>query len=156
MRAEAKAWGGGQHDFSEKGMRSRTYTNSSVDVLSEQDALELNDEEVDQLLQVTSHAVQSLARDGVVLLWPHLGSHALAERHPTGNLGGGSDTEHDPRQAKAVADDRKVAESEDGEDDSSLGQTLGSATHGDWSYSAEDEMADADWEPSEEDPIDLA
>lgn len=48
------------------------------------------------------------------------------------------------------------SDSEDGDEDSSLGQTLGSATHGDWSYSTEDEMADADWEPEEEDSSDLA
>jgi len=98
----------------------RTYGNSSVDVLSKDDPLELNDEKVHQLLEIAHHAVQSLAWDGVVLARTHLAGEALAERELTGNLGGGRDAEHHPGEPERIAGNGQVAEGEDGEHDAGV------------------------------------
>jgi hypothetical protein len=55
-----------------------TYQHRSPDVLSEQNTLELNDEEVDELLCIVQGALERLFGDDEVLLRPHLGCDAFA------------------------------------------------------------------------------
>lgn len=86
-----------------------THSNSGPDILGEEDALELDDEEVDQLLKVTSNGLESLARDGVVFPGAHAGGKALAEHKLTDNLSGSGDTEDGECGLEDIALDGDVA-----------------------------------------------
>jgi len=68
-----------------------TYTNSGVDVLGEDDALELDDEEVDKLLGVLERGLEGLARNGVVLARAHLRCETSVEDQLASSLGSGND-----------------------------------------------------------------
>jgi hypothetical protein len=63
-----------------------TYSNRGVNVLGEDDALGLDDEEVDELLAVVQEALERSLGDGEVLSRPELGSQAFAEGHLSGEL----------------------------------------------------------------------
>lgn len=99
----------------------RTYSNGGPDILGKEDALELNDEEVQELLNVTGDALEGLARDGVVLPRADLGGDALAEDEVADNLGGGGASENGESGLEQVALDRYVAEEKDGGDDGGEG-----------------------------------
>jgi hypothetical protein len=56
-----------------------THKKCCPDVLNEHDALELDDEEVDQLLSIVQEALQRLLGDDEVLLWSHPGCNAISK-----------------------------------------------------------------------------
>lgn len=103
----------------------RTYGNGSVDVLGEQDALDLNDEEVDQLLDILQRGLQLLAREGEVGPGPDPGGDALTQGQLSDGLGSGHDTQGDPQKPQAVADERNVAGNEDEDDGSGIADGRG-------------------------------
>lgn len=98
-----------------------TYSNGGPDVLGEEDALELNDKEVDKLLNITSEALEGLAGDCVVLPGAQLGGNALTENEATNKLGGRSHTENGENGLQDEALDRDEADDEDGRDDAGEG-----------------------------------
>lgn len=67
----------------------RTYSNSVHDILGEQDALELDQEEVQELRQVLEDGLMGLLRDGVVSAGTEGAGNALLEDDVAGNLNGG-------------------------------------------------------------------
>ena len=98
-----------------------SYKNGGPDVLGEENALELNDEEVDEFLDVASYAVESLTGNGVVLPGTHAGCEALAEDELTGKLRGSGDTEDGEGCLQDIALDGDVAGEEDAGDDGGEG-----------------------------------
>jgi hypothetical protein len=68
-----------------------TYANGSPDVLGEDDALELNDEEVEELLNIVEEALERLLGDDKILAGTHASGQAISENRMAGNLSCGSD-----------------------------------------------------------------
>jgi hypothetical protein len=70
---EEKSKTPGRHDLDEevRDEGDEEGTNGDKDVLAEHDALELNNEEVDELLNIIQRRLEGLARDGVVLARAH-------------------------------------------------------------------------------------
>jgi hypothetical protein len=106
-----------------------TYSNGGPDILSEEDALELNDEEVDELLNITSDALEGLTGDCVVLSGAHLGGKTLAEDKVANELSGGGHAEHGEDSLQDIAVDgneagKKNAGDSGGERDSSRTRVL--------------------------------
>lgn len=66
---------------SENSRRTRfcAYRSADVEVLNEHHALELNDKEVDELLQIVRKALQGVLADHVILAWAHLCSKSMAQ-----------------------------------------------------------------------------
>lgn len=93
-----------------------TYSNGGPNILGKEDALELNDEKVEELLNITSDVLQSLAGNGVVLPRTDLGGNALTENEGTNNLSSSGDAENSERSLEEVTLDRNVAEEKDGGD----------------------------------------
>lgn len=97
-----------------------TYSNSDVYVLSKNNSLEFDDEEVDKLSQVGQNALNSLLRNGVQLLRSHLGGHALAQHNLASNLCRRSDAQHNVKGLQGISSDWDVAGHEDGEYDAGV------------------------------------
>ena len=106
-------------------MDETTYTNSHVDVLSKDDPLELNDEEVDQLFDIRQDALKRLARDGVVALRAHLAGKTIADGKLANQLGRRRQAKKQVQHAEDIAEDRDVAQREDERDDGSVGHARG-------------------------------
>lgn len=98
-----------------------THSNSGPDILREEDALELDNEEVNQLLKVTSNGLESLARDGVVFPGAHAGGKALAEHKLTNDLSSSGGAEDGERGLEDIALDRDVAGEENAGDNGGEG-----------------------------------
>lgn len=79
-----------------------TYQDGGVDVLSKDNALEFDDKEVDELLDVSQHCLEGLAREGVVSLRSHLASETLSE----------DELAHDLRCCRASQQDVKTLQCE--------------------------------------------
>jgi hypothetical protein len=60
-----------------------TYKNSSPNILSEENTLELDDEEVQKLLYIIEKALKRLLRDDKVLLRAHPGNQAISHHRST-------------------------------------------------------------------------
>lgn len=69
----------------------RTYAHGGCRILSKQDALELNDEKVDELLNVVKECLQRLLWDSVVFTWPERGRDTSSHHKFPDNLGKRSD-----------------------------------------------------------------
>ena len=89
------------------------YGNRSPDVLGEQNALSLNDNEVDQLVDVTDRGFEGLAGDGVVFAWTELARESGVHDGLTGDLGCDSDAKNHPGELEAPSDDIEVPNRED-------------------------------------------
>lgn len=98
-----------------------TYGNGGPDVLGEEDALELDNEEVDKLLNIASDALKSLAGNCVVLPRAHLGGKTLAEDKVAKELGGRSHTENGEDSLQDIALDGNEAGEEDASDNGGKG-----------------------------------
>ena len=104
---------------------SKESSNSNVDVLSKDDALRLDHEEVDELLDIVEETLKRSLGDGEVLARPELGSETLSNRKLSSNLCGGSGTKYNPGELEDVADDVQVTGGEYEEDGGSEGDTGG-------------------------------
>ena len=58
----------------------RTYRRRSKNVFCEDDALRLNNKEVNQLVEVSGEAINALLAKSIVFLWADLRSKALVEQ----------------------------------------------------------------------------
>ena len=83
------------------------------DVLSEQKALRLNNEEVDQLIQIPSHRIQRSLGNGIILPRPYLRRETRIEQRAPRHLRGDGDTKRHPRQLESIAKQIQIARCED-------------------------------------------
>lgn len=67
-------------------MNRSTYSTRNEQVLGKDDLLSLNDEEVDELMDISNQRVESLLGNGVVLLWANLGSETGGEESLSNSL----------------------------------------------------------------------
>lgn len=98
-----------------------TYGSRSVNVLSEDDALGLNDEEVDELVDITNHSIESLAGNSVVSAGSDLGSKTVVEDNLANNLGGNGNTQDHPGELECITDDIEISSREDQSNNGTVG-----------------------------------
>lgn len=98
-----------------------TYRDGSPDVLGEQDALRLDDREVDKLVDIANSGIKSLAGDGVVFAGAELARDTGVHDGLTGNLGGDGDAQNHPGKLEAPSEDIEIPNCEDEADDGSIG-----------------------------------
>ncbi len=126
MKAATQAWVCQSSRLGERIARwIATHSSRSTEVLGEEDALALNDKEVDELVDVANHAIEGRSRDGVVAAGTHLRGQSVAENELTGSLGADGDGERHPRQLERPADDIEVSGGEDEGDDGGVGNSRG-------------------------------
>lgn len=134
-KAAMKACKTVSYDEAESGRNA--YANGDVNILRKNDALELNHEEVDQLLEVLKEALEGFLRDGEVAARSDLAGKALAHDSLACNLGksGGCTTlvlpsrrylfpltaQDDVCALQEIAEDIEVASSEDEGNDAEVG-----------------------------------
>lgn len=94
----------------------QTYSSGDEQVLGEDDLLGLNDEEVDELVDISNQRVQCLLGNSVVLLGANLGSETGGEESLSNSFSQNSDTQNDVCKLEAVSDDIEVSGREDEED----------------------------------------
>ena len=82
-------------------------------LLSEQDALELDDEEVDKLLHIIKNTLKNLLRNCVITTRPERASQALRHDGSSDHLRKSSNAEDDIETFERKAKERKVAAGED-------------------------------------------
>ena len=99
----------------------KTYSDRSPDVLGKEDALRLDDEEVDELVDVAKERIQCLPGNGIVLSGAELGGEARVQQGLTRDLGGHSDTQDHPGELEAPSEHVQVPNQEDGADDGNIG-----------------------------------
>jgi hypothetical protein len=95
----------------------RAYENSVQDVLSKQDTLELNDEEVDELFHVIKSALEGFLGNRVVAAGAEGASQPLGHDGLPSDFGSGCDAKDDVHAFHDPAEDGEVAACEDGEYD---------------------------------------
>lgn len=94
----------------------RTYGNSVQNILGEQDALELNDEEIDELFNIVESSLEGFLWDGVVSARAEIAGKTLREDELPCKLRGSSDTEYNVEGFHGPAKDGEIAAGEDEED----------------------------------------
>lgn len=102
-----------------------TYSNGCPDVLSKENALGLNDKEVDELVDIANQSIEGLARNGVVLARSQLASQTVAKDSLAGNLGEDGDTQGHPGELEGISDNIEVSNRKDERDDSGISDTRG-------------------------------
>lgn len=102
---------------------SEERSNGNVDILGEDNALGLDDEEVDELLNIVEQALKRGLGDGEVLSGPELRSKALSKNKLSGNFCRSGGTENNPGQLEDVADNVQVTGGEDEDDGGGEGDT---------------------------------
>lgn len=90
-----------------------TYSNGDVDVLSKDNTLGLDDEEVDELLSIVGHALKRCLGDGKVLAWPELRGETTSESQLSNNLCCSGGTKCQVRGLEDVANQVEVSGGED-------------------------------------------
>lgn len=92
------------------------YSNRRENILCEDNALRLNDKEVNELVDIAKHRVKSLLGHGVVLAWADLGGEARREQGLASDLGQDGNTQSHPCELEPISEDVHVSSSEDEED----------------------------------------
>jgi len=95
----------------------------NTNVLSEDDALSLNDEKVDELVDVSYGGIERLSGDDEVTSGAELGSEAVAEDELAGKLCKDGGAKHHPGKLQAVSQNIEVAGSEDEGNDGAVGDS---------------------------------
>lgn len=90
-----------------------TYSNSGVHVLSEDNALELDDEEVGKLLDIAKYTLEVLVWDGVVLSRSQLARQSLAQDDLASNLQSCGNAQGNVQHSEGISRDWDVACGED-------------------------------------------
>lgn len=103
----------------------RTYSTRNKDILREDDLLSLNDEEVDELVDISDKRVEGLLGNGIVFLWADLGGEASREEGLSSNLSQHSDTQNHICKLEAVSENIEVSGGEDEEDGCEVGNAGG-------------------------------
>jgi hypothetical protein len=106
--------------------RSEERSNGNINVLGEDNALRLDDEKVDKLLDIVQETLQGRLGDSEVLARPELGCDTLSKSGLSSDLCRSSTAKHDPSRLENVADDVEVTGGED-EDDSGGERNTGCA-----------------------------
>lgn len=102
-----------------------TYSQRSPDVLGEDDALSLDDEEVNQLMNIADQDVKGLARNGVVTTRPELTGNTSVHDSLPGGLSGNGNAQDHPGELEAPSDHIQVPNREDEGDDRGIGDRGG-------------------------------
>ena len=92
-----------------------TYQKGCPEVLHEDDALELNNEEIDELLSVVQESLERLFGNDEVLLRSHLRGDAISQHSLACNLSCSSDTKDHVEGLECIANNIEVASGEDEE-----------------------------------------
>lgn len=95
------------------------------DVLSEDDALGLNDEEVDQLVDIANNGIESLTGNSVVAAGTELASKTSVHDGLAGNLSGNSDAKDHPGKLEAPSQQIQVSNRKDEGDGGGVGNSRG-------------------------------
>lgn len=109
-----------------------TYSSRSKDILSKDDSLGLNNKEVDELVGISNHVVESLTGNGVVSTRANLSSQAIVEYDLANNLGEDGHTKDHPRNLESPSEDIQVSGSKNKGDSGHVGNT-GSSCFTSWS-----------------------
>ena len=80
-----------------------SYSNRDKHVLCEDNTLRLNDEEIDELVKITSKTVESGLGDGEILFGAKLGRQALTEESLAQNLSCHSNAKSHPCKLEAIS-----------------------------------------------------
>lgn len=104
-----------------QGSKRGSYRGGGGDVLGKQDTLGLDDDEVDELVDITKNGVKSLAGDGVVAAGTELAGKASVHDRLASDLSGDGDAEDHPREPEAPSQHIQVPNREDGGDDGEVG-----------------------------------
>lgn len=102
-----------------------TYSSGGKDVLSEEDALGLDNEEVDELVNVADHGIERFTGNRVVLAGSQLGGQTLVEDGLSGNFGKNRNAQGHPCELEAVSQEIEVSSHKDHRDDASVGDSRG-------------------------------
>lgn len=108
---------------------SNTGGGRGEDILSKKNALSLNDEEVEKLVDVSDQAVEGFARNGVVSAGAELGSEAVVKDKLSGSFSGDGNGQSHPRELESPANNIEIASGDDGGDDGSVRNTRGTCGH---------------------------
>lgn len=93
-----------------------TYGGRCIDVLSEHDALGLDNKEVDELMNISNIGVEGLLGHRVVSSRTELRGETVGEERLAQDLSQDSNTQSYPCQLEPVPQDVEIASSEDEED----------------------------------------
>lgn len=102
-----------------------TYSGRSEDILGEQHALRLDDEEVDEFVDVTDQGIEGFPRNRVVLAGAELGREAIVQEGLPGDLGGDGDAKDHPGELESPAHNIEVPNREDEGDEGGVGDGRG-------------------------------
>lgn len=102
-------------------MGDTTYGSSSEDVLCEHKSLGLNNKEVDELIQISRHAVQSLLWHCVISSWADLANDTSLEERLASKLSSRRHTERHPGNLEGVAEEIKITSTEDEHNNGGIG-----------------------------------
>lgn len=97
-----------------------TYNCGNGNILREQNALRLNAKEVEKLVNITSHALESFTRDCVVTAGPKLAGEAGAEDGLTNDLGSDSGSENITGKLQTPPNDIQVSNRKDESNDGGI------------------------------------
>jgi hypothetical protein len=86
--------------------------NGRSEVLDEEDALEFEDEEVDELVKASEDAIYGLAWNGKVLVWAHLADEAVACESLSGEFSGRDGCEREVESLEDVSEKVNVVDGE--------------------------------------------
>ena len=100
-----------------------TYSCRGVDVLGVDDALGLDDKEVEQLVDAAENLVEGIARQGVVLAGAELAGKTLVKDKLADNLSGHSDAEKHPSQAQPPPENIQESEGDNESNNRTIGDT---------------------------------
>lgn len=93
--------------------KRHTYGGRGKNVFSKQDALGLDDEEVDELMDVANNGVQRLLRHRVVPARPELRRESIAKDGLARNFSRNGDAEGHPSELETPSDNVEIANRED-------------------------------------------
>jgi hypothetical protein len=102
-----------------------TYSGRSIDILGEQHALRLDDEEVDEFVDVPDQGIEGFTRDRVVLAGAELGREAIVQEGLPGDLGGDGDAKDHPGELENPTHHIEVPNREDEGDNGGVGDGRG-------------------------------
>jgi len=101
----------------------RTYSSGSKDILCEDDALRLDNKEVNELVNITQDGIEALLGKSIVLSWANLGDESVGEQSLSSGLRNNGDSQGHVCKLEGISQDVEVPGSEDEEDDRSIGDS---------------------------------
>lgn len=102
------------------GRSSGTHSGRRGNILSKDDPLGLNNEEVDKFVNITNHCIESFARNGIISAGPDLSGETIVQHNLASDLGSHGDTQDHPGQLKGPSQDIEISSSENQGDDGNI------------------------------------